>query len=445
MSTSNTMPLPTGVLRRGATYYYRRVVPEDLRAAYGKREEVISLRTKDPSEARKLGYLKAAEVEQGFASARALLDRQARYAAAPELDDLTPDQVKVIRDAYLTHLLEEDEEERLGGFDETECDEAFSPDQLPELPRRSWNEKLETGGGLVSLVRAEYAQGKPGVFWPGEIEEVLSWSNVNLRVSEGSLGWRKAIRALQEAWLSAHRDIDRRNEGAVVETPKGPPEAAEACTRPSPISGQPMLSIAVESWLREKQSTWGNKASADHQHWLRRFLEIAGDKPLDNYSKADGRKFKEVLQRLPSNWTKKPETRGMAIDQAAKKAVELGMPAMSVSNANKAIGRVQSVWNWAAANYFDGPSPEPLRGLKFAQRANPRDERHPFNTDQLRKIFAAPIYTGCKSLRSYHQPGSLVPRETARYWLPLLALYSGARLGELCQLRPSWQIQARRW
>jgi len=319
MSTSNTMPLPTGVLRRGATYYYRRVVPEDLRAAYGKREEVISLRTKDPSEARKLGYLKAAEVEQGFANARAVLARQARYATAPELDDLTPDQVKIIRDVYVAHLLEEDEEERLGGFDQSDLNEALSPDQLPELPRRSWNEKLGMGEGLGRIIRAEYAQGRPRVFWPGEVEEVLSWSNVNLRVSVGSIGWRKAIRALQEAWLRARRDIDRRNEGDVVDTPKAPSVAAEACMQTSPSSGQPMLSVAVESWLREKQSTWGNKAGADHQHWLSRFLEIAGDEPLDNYSKADGRKFKEVQQRLPSNWTKKPEMRGMAIDKAAKK------------------------------------------------------------------------------------------------------------------------------
>jgi hypothetical protein len=406
MSTSKDMPLPTGVLRRGATYYYRRVVPEDLRAAYGKREAVISLRTKDPSEARRLGYLKAAEVEAEFAKARKVLAQETQFAAAPTLDDLTHDQLKIIQDAYHAHILEEDFEERLDGFDDP-----YGPHdgELTEQPRRSWDEKLEVAAHLDTLNRAEYAQGREGVFWPGEVEEVLSWSNVRLKVSRGSRGWRKAIRALQEAWLTAHQAVQRRNDGEVVETPEGPPEASQETVHPNP-NGLPVLSSAVESWLREKDTTWGKKAAADHRHWLGRFLEVAGDRPLSEYTKADGRKFKEVLQRLPSNWTKKPGLRGKAIDQAAKKAAELGMPPMSTSNANKAIGRVQSFWTWAAANYFDGPSPEPLKGLKFAQRANPRDERHPFNPDQLHKIFSAPIYTGCKSLRSFHEPGPLVPR-----------------------------------
>ncbi len=44
-------------------YYFRKAVPDDLRAIIGKREEKISLRTKTPADA-KLAYAKiAAEVE----------------------------------------------------------------------------------------------------------------------------------------------------------------------------------------------------------------------------------------------------------------------------------------------------------------------------------------------------------------------------------------------
>ena len=41
----------TRLYRRGATYYHRAAVPQDIVETYGKREETFSLRTKDKVEA----------------------------------------------------------------------------------------------------------------------------------------------------------------------------------------------------------------------------------------------------------------------------------------------------------------------------------------------------------------------------------------------------------
>jgi integrase len=48
-------------------------------------------------------------------------------------------------------------------------------------------------------------------------------------------------------------------------------------------------------------------------------------------------------------------------------------------------------------------------------------------------LFAAPIYTGCKSASRIYERGDHFVRDH-RYWLPLLGLWTSARLGELCQL-----------
>jgi integrase len=62
------------------------------------------------------------------------------------------------------------------------------------------------------------------------------------------------------------------------------------------------------------------------------------------------------------------------------------------------------------------------------------DKREPFSVEQLTTIFNAPIYTGCKDdERGYARPGDNFPRR-ARFWVPLLALWTGMRLGECCQL-----------
>lgn len=51
-------------------YWFRRVVPKDLQALVGKREERRSLRTKDPAKAREAHSAVAAEVEAHWAALR---------------------------------------------------------------------------------------------------------------------------------------------------------------------------------------------------------------------------------------------------------------------------------------------------------------------------------------------------------------------------------------
>ena len=50
-------------------------------------------------------------------------------------------------------------------------------------------------------------------------------------------------------------------------------------------------------------------------------------------------------------------------------------------------------------------------------------------------MFAAPIYIGCKSETHWKQPGQTVLRRSAKFWVPLIGLFSGMRLGEIIQLQ----------
>lgn len=50
-------------------------------------------------------------------------------------------------------------------------------------------------------------------------------------------------------------------------------------------------------------------------------------------------------------------------------------------------------------------------------------------------MFQAPIYTVCQSVGRWRKPGSFVPRQSAIFWVPLIGLFSGMRLGEIIQLR----------
>jgi hypothetical protein len=51
-------------------YWFRRRVPDDIRVLVGKREERLSLGTRDPVEAKRLHALKLAEIEERWSNFR---------------------------------------------------------------------------------------------------------------------------------------------------------------------------------------------------------------------------------------------------------------------------------------------------------------------------------------------------------------------------------------
>jgi integrase len=89
--------------------------------------------------------------------------------------------------------------------------------------------------------------------------------------------------------------------------------------------------------------------------------------------------------------------------------------------------------DWIAINpaaKVEAPGPRVVR-RKYHEKGNGFD---PFSLDDLKQIFSAPLYTGCvDDERHFNEPGSRIVRRH-RFWPPLIALWTGARLGEVLQL-----------
>lgn len=401
--------------RRGATYYHRAVIPIDIKDTYPKTEETFSLNTKDRAEAVRLIRIEAAKVDRKFEEHRRSLTRPKQTP----IRELSTTQVKEVGEVYYAYLLEEDEETRLEGF--------YEPDgPLPPNPVKSFEEFVEDNDAFDDDNRYANARGKIDPFYIGEAEEVLTWTNVDIRLTPDSPSWKELARELQRASIKAADAIRLRNQGDVVETPVTPDSSVQ--------SSIPLLSVAVEDWASEKaRSSWVKKTEDEHRTWMAHFISISGDKPLTDYGKIDGRAFKQVLLHLPANWVKHAAIKDLSIREAAERAKATGLPPMSESNLNKLIGFVSAFWNWADANYDEVPA-NPLRGLKVKKSKQEKEERDPFTTKELKVIFTAPIYTGCESVRHWRNPGDLLPKSSGIYWVPLISLFSGARLGEIIQL-----------
>ncbi len=164
------------------------------------------------------------------------------------------------------------------------------------------------------------------------------------------------------------------------------------------------------------------------------FVEVAGDRPVLEYAKEDARRFKQVLLGLPSNRQKHPETKGRTAAECVEIAERLAMKRLNVNTVNKAIARLQALWIWANEQH-DEQIADIFGPMKLDVQSSARDDRDPLSPEQVEKIFHGPLFTGCLSARRRGAPGNTDMSDTAWFWLPLLGLYTGARLNELCQLR----------
>jgi integrase len=104
------------------------------------------------------------------------------------------------------------------------------------------------------------------------------------------------------------------------------------------------------------------------------------------------------------------------------KMLEAGTPA----NTNVMLTLLGVVLNYAVANNLIPINP--ASKIKVQDKRLAKTKRDIFDEAALKSIFSSPVYTD--GLRPSAGGGE------ASYWLPLLALYTGARLDELGQLHP---------
>ena len=85
------------------------------------------------------------------------------------------------------------------------------------------------------------------------------------------------------------------------------------------------------------------------------------------------------------------------------------------------MGRVSSFFNWLVKQGYREDNP--FSGVAPRRVHSARSERSPFTDGDLKLLFGTVVYT------------SKIYAHDWQYWLPLLGLYTGARIEELCQLK----------
>ncbi|MEP2724118.1 site-specific integrase [Roseibium sp.] len=192
------------------------------------------------------------------------------------------------------------------------------------------------------------------------------------------------------------------------------------------------LEAVYRRYLDDPTHAWTPSTRQTYETTRMVALNILGArKPMSGLTRTDVRELVEVLRSLPRNSAKIfPK---LSFREAAERArSDANIKRISTANANAYLGNFCTFLNWAVSEEVIGRNP--ARGLRLPDEVARRDRRHPFSPQQLKLIFSAPLYSGCvDGNRGWDTPDLDRPKN-ARFWVPLIALLSGMRLNEICQL-----------
>ncbi|WP_342616983.1 site-specific integrase [Rhodoferax sp. GW822-FHT02A01] len=206
---------------------------------------------------------------------------------------------------------------------------------------------------------------------------------------------------------------------------KGKKELEAALVFPWPAERTALFSELLAAYLKSftyrpkggVRKPPGAKTLEGYRVDIEFFVKVMGDMRIGSIDREVTGQYFSVLSQLPPNISRLAKYRGLSIPEV----LGLGDPPQSEYNASKKLERPSGMFKWALlekrkwgidSNSFVG----------FGQAGDNATKRRPFTHYELRALLMHPSYVTRTFTSAYS------------FWLILLAIFTGARLGELCQL-----------
>ncbi len=396
-----------GLNLRGSRWYVRIIIPDDLRSTFGKARINIALGTSDRREATLQATLKRAEWLADFEAKRASLTPTRITAITPELAAHLAAMVRV-------HVLSEDDRvrsdvallaEMVHIRNELKLREQSPlriPQWEPERPREDdltglTPEEAKELAGLNAYLDGQAAIAMAG----GNLKTVLPMmqahaAQLGFVFDTKTPGVRDALVLCLKAFRAAHREVTLRDAGEIVDTPSPLPAPSSAPTKPD---GQPKsLRDVFDRW----KSSGASPRSADSiqamDRALRQFETQRPSVTLQGISREMGDGYRTwLLENCGTPKTARDRLTGLkTLLKYAFRELE-----------------------WTERHTWEG----------LDIKAKTTNKRRPITAEEMTKLFGTPLHT------QYELPAASKAGGDAAYWVPLIGAFTGARLGEICQLR----------
>lgn len=173
-----------------------------------------------------------------------------------------------------------------------------------------------------------------------------------------------------------------------------------------------LLESMISAYTAEKQSGWSEKTKVEVAGIFRLLLDVVGNVDVLSVTRPMLIELRSTLLEIPPNVYKKYPHK--TIREVIASASESGM---SIKSVNKHVARLGSLLKYC--NDIGVLPNNPASGLKISEKLRADQERSVYVAEDIAKIInSLPVNVD-------------VPE---RYWIPLIGLYTGLRLNEICQL-----------
>jgi len=195
----------------------------------------------------------------------------------------------------------------------------------------------------------------------------------------------------------------------------------------------PKLSDVLPGFIEQmsSESGWRGQTLMQNKGTYRIFMEVCGDLPVSSYKRPELARTLDLFRSLPADYAKAKRWEGLSLAEVAAKA-KSEESRLAVKTLKRHFAALGSLFkHLIERGEYEGANP--AHGFSFPEKMRAKMKRQMWEGERLRKLFASPIWTGCKTPRQRSSPGTLIIKDE-KYWLPLLGLYHGNRLEEFAQL-----------
>ncbi len=398
---------------RHGTWYARVVIPKALRPVINKGEIKRSLNTKSKPHA--------------LRAALPVLDELHRLLEAAKIDLVVqPLDLSNAADCWYNSMIE--------CLDEPDVRARF-------IPLQDAGSTIEPADILQTLL-ADVERRQPGISnkdRAARLTRFLTWmkpyTDEALRASGlclfvGSANYQALALLLAGKFLQLSVAVQQNTRTNAMQRRIGQPEISLVPTgvTTAPLMGTRGLRLSAlferyKTTVRRREPKKAEGRILEYQVAVDRFIELLGDKGIEEIHKRDVAEFRNLMEQLPTR--PKQDVSAMPLRQQIAYAQEHNLPCLSAATVKK-LGRALSAVLGLAVE--DGLLEyNPAHGLTYADTAvNPLAEpERPYTATELATVFGSPLFVR----RTQHTRFG-----EAHYWVPLMLYYTGARAEEICQL-----------
>lgn len=397
----------TGLIRRGSTYSLRRRVPSDLVKVLGKKEEVIALHTSNHKVAAELARLESVRLDKLWAGHREALARGEKIDPTRKVTDTE------LRRVVAGHFWQHERATRALP-DDNEVRENIEHDIAGYEKRDPSAEAGLLAQAKVIIREQELPIEVPAATVVGKPIEPFEPSKEFLQLVE--LLRRADVEHLKRSldrMDGQHGDREHDPMFKGINSVSQPPAAIEGIT----------LGDAIRRFETDPlRAHLGDTADAKYVVTFRTMKEVIGEeRSLASITRAECATVQEMFSALPSNVSKlKPYAHCKTTREIIALADERKTDKRLSPGTVKVYTHTQAAFfNWAISKGLIAINPASGMAPKNAKKG----KRRPYDIDQMNTVLA--------SLPEWSEQGILA----GRYWLFILAIFSGMRLGEIATLK----------